>query len=713
MSDDAGIFSQNELNFRDYIDIILRRWRVIVLVFVLVFTIAAIYSLTRPPVFSSNALFIIDPDIPDLGGYKQIMNGEQPYLRPIEFYQAIIYSSIFNEIVADSVEQDSALLLLLATHRLDSWYLADGHLSISRQSDMSDLHYLTVYAPDSTIAWRLAEIAAVVFKNRLVEIEREEFINAVEFIDKQKVIAYNNLQEAEKKLHDFQQGRNAIMENGDGDVLKQLREIQTRLVEVQTQKQLTRANMEGLQRRLDQSYGSKNWESAEESPQVKKLRAELDFLEQQKVKETRDNHTLITDIKAKRDELIDAILNNENERPAGTTIDARAMRELQYNLIQDELALNVLENQEQYYQQQIEELKKQNPHMLESTLMLAQLERMRDVYVSLYTFLTERGEEARITAATSTGGIRIIDAPQMNGQPLGRRKHRILLMGLALGLALSIGLAIFLEMIDKSIKHGEQISRYLNLPYLGSVVRFKQSLHHTNNGKQKDSWYQQNLINGNGHHDPRSDQYHIIRTHLQFAGIDEKLSNIIITSALPDEGKTLTTANLALAFAENSRVLIIDADIRRSMQHNIFKMKRNPGLTNVLVDENSLKESIQQTLTKDLFLLSSGTAPLKPAQIFSSTKMVALLKQVNKEFDIVLIDSPPVNIVADTLMLAKYVKDTVLVARFGKSNMRDLKKAADNLKHAHARIHGFIFNDVQQSAVYRQYNDYYATMINS
>jgi len=201
--------------------------------------------------------------------------------------------------------------------------------------------------------------------------------------------------------------------------------------------------------------------------------------------------------------------------------------------------------------------------------------------------------------------------------------------------------------------------------------------------------------------------YKTIRTNLMFALPKHGCKKIILTSASPKEGKTCSAINLALTLAlMNTRVLLIDCDLRRASIHRIMKLKGIPGLSEMLGGMEQLSDIIQSTMSPTLKVICAGTLPPNPAELLGSDEMGELLAELEPDYDYILMDTPPVNVVADALTLSKISDGVIMIARGGETTHKELSKALSSLKFADARLLGIIMNDMENggSFGYKRYH---------
>lgn len=207
---------------------------------------------------------------------------------------------------------------------------------------------------------------------------------------------------------------------------------------------------------------------------------------------------------------------------------------------------------------------------------------------------------------------------------------------------------------------------------------------------------------------PISEQYRTIRTNIQYASVDEELKTMLVTSSGPGEGKSMTTANLAVVYAQQGkRVLLIDADLRKPTVHYTFRLDNLRGLSNILVGENTLEESISDSNIENLDIISCGPIPPNPAELLASRKMQQFIREASALYDLIIFDTPPVLAVTDAQILANFVDGSVLVVRSGRTETEAALKAKEALMPAKAKLLGTVLNDREKKA--SNYYYYYGT----
>lgn len=205
---------------------------------------------------------------------------------------------------------------------------------------------------------------------------------------------------------------------------------------------------------------------------------------------------------------------------------------------------------------------------------------------------------------------------------------------------------------------------------------------------------------------PISEQYRTIRTNIQYSAIDENIKTLLVTSSGPAEGKSTTAANLAVVFAQQGKkVLLVDADLRKPTVHYTFGTANTFGLTTVLTKQTTLEKAIVKSDENNLFILTSGPIPPNPAELLSSQSMEQLLTQVAEQFDMVILDTPPLLAVADPQILSNQCDGTILVVFSGKTETEQVLKSKELLQAAKSKLLGVVLNNkqIQKSNYYYYY----------
>jgi len=335
--------------------------------------------------------------------------------------------------------------------------------------------------------------------------------------------------------------------------------------------------------------------------------------------------------------------------------------------------------------------------------------------------LSSRLEELTIMAELQTGGFKITQPAVAPRAPFTPQPVRNLVLALAVGLVLGVGLAFLVEYLDRRIKDETGLEREFGLPVLATIPMV--------GGK----WDPRRRQPGQatryiGFSDPRSpllEPFRTLRSSLQYFGVDEQLQTILVTSGLPREGKSVTAANLGISLAlSGKRVIVAESDLRRPMLHEYFGLTNEVGLSNVVAGNYSLAEAMQLVpvddytppsgrrtqpaengllLQKNLYCLTSGPLPPNPAELLASGKMLELVEKMLAAADFVILDTPPVLLVADALILAKYVDGVLVSARMGATTKDEAREVRSVLERAGARPIGVVAQGAKRSGSYYRY----------
>jgi capsular exopolysaccharide synthesis family protein len=336
----------------------------------------------------------------------------------------------------------------------------------------------------------------------------------------------------------------------------------------------------------------------------------------------------------------------------------------------------------------------------------------------LYDSLFKRLQEVELSGGKSLwSDAKVIEPAAYPAQPSSPNKKRNYMMGLIIGTFIGIGLTFLLEYLDSSLRTLDDVRSYLKLFPLGMVpfveievdpdqppVTFENQDHHGHPTRAFWNTSDETL--------PLyiSEAYRIIRTSLSFGSTND-LKLIQITSAVKGEGKTTTACNLGISFAHTgSKTLLIDGDMRKPSLHHILGIgPSDEGLSTVLANRDLWKQAVRQTKIPNLFCLPAGVIPPNPSELLTSRAMKDLLNELKEEFDIILIDSPPVISVADSPIIATYVDGTILVSRASFIPRHVCLRAKNSLETVNGRMIGGILNAVsnRHQSYYYGYYGYY------
>jgi capsular exopolysaccharide synthesis family protein len=335
---------------------------------------------------------------------------------------------------------------------------------------------------------------------------------------------------------------------------------------------------------------------------------------------------------------------------------------------------------------------------------LSQLEVGASAAEEVYRSLQGQKYQIAIAEAMTVSPLQFVEPAVRPERPVFPKLVPNLVVGFGLGVLFGLGLVAAFEYVDDSIKSSEELRDFWDLPLLGLIPKFRLT------GEQT------GLISERSPTDPVVESYRTLRSAIEFSTLDNKAKMLLVTSSLPEEGKSTLSSNLAISSAaDGRRVLVVDCDLRRPRQHRFWPgMSNDVGLTSVLLGQLEAKDAIKKTTVEGFDLLTSGPVPPNPGRLVESLKLRQLLLELSKSYDLVIIDTPPLLVVNDAMIISRLVDHTLLVVEAGGTTKRVLSEVREQLRSGGMEPLGLIFNKVGFNAGYgytyyarRAYQTYY------
>ncbi|MCL6641037.1 MAG: polysaccharide biosynthesis tyrosine autokinase, partial [Candidatus Rokubacteria bacterium] len=420
--------------------------------------------------------------------------------------------------------------------------------------------------------------------------------------------------------------------------------------------------------------------------------------------------------------------------PRLQAIDDR-LREVRAEMRREVAAqIALLRSREEILNRQMGELLQKNRELPAIELGLARLQRDAKLNDDLLTLLKTRHQEALIKEAESIEEVTIVRPATEPTAPVGGETLNTVLVGALLGLMLGLVLAFVQETLDTSIGTIEDVESYLQIPVLGIVphIDTREATGRLIERRPSLADMDPEALQSHAllitHFDPKSpvaEAYRTLRTNVQFMRLERQGKVLVFTSPTLQEGKTTTIVNLAITMAQNGqRTLLVGANLRRPSIHRFFGIDREPGLSDILVGNARWRECIRTVADilmgrfemedimaapglDNLHIIEAGPIPANPSELLSTPAMAQFLREAREEYDIVLIDTPPVLPVTDSAIVAAQADGVVLVYQAGKVGRLVLKRAKAHLESARARVWGVVLNDVQTEIAGFAYTHYY------
>lgn len=315
--------------------------------------------------------------------------------------------------------------------------------------------------------------------------------------------------------------------------------------------------------------------------------------------------------------------------------------------------------------------------------------------------LEDRRETIRTQETVEAGlqPLKVVEPARDPGKPVRPNRLLLLLVGAGVGLLSGLTLAVLLDWLDDSVTEPADVERFLHAPVLGTIVKVKPG----QEGAQEIDRIATLLPRS-----PVSEAFRAIRTSVEFLGTEADGGRVLlISSCSPREGKTTVASNLAAVLAQDGkRTLLVDADMRRPRVHQVFGLENVVGLSNVIAGKARLEDAVVGTSQENLWVLPSGATPPNPAELLGRKSTAALLDRLAREFDRVVIDTPPVGVVTDAAVLGPRVDEVLLVVAAGKTKRRAAEHGESLLRTAGARPTGVVMNQVERNSRFL-YGGYY------
>jgi capsular exopolysaccharide synthesis family protein len=700
--------------FKDYVAIVVRRRWIIIAALLSVSLSTMFFVMRIPDIYDSFSTVVIEQQNVVL---NQAMNvGAEG--RSIDFYQGILNSRTFLEMVYDSLGIDA---FKEAQPKIDrDGALAYIQKSISlRNTEYASFMRFNVQASTKELAFALASAGTDIFRKRCREVETEESRRASVELDNQLKTIRDKLEQAEHDYQSYRELRGNISE-GTTPELKTLTEAYgTNMAQLG----LKEADLNAERRQLAKLEETITPSENERSPEFLKLRSRLRELEQEKLRLENLGIRLAgpSTVDREIDDLERQLLQYRQpaKSASSTGVDARTVKqwqELRKSVLNKEGELDLFKRRLESYKKAIASYKHSNPDILTQSLELQRLQRSREVYENVYNVLLQKSEEERVRNTSNIAGIKIVDMARLPTHPIPKNQTRYYALGIILGLLLGLGLAFLLEFNDSTIKSNEDVEKYLALPILGTIPHIvhnkKEGIEirrRSSKSKKQTSvvQYPKHLLSFSGDDSVITESYRSLRTNLSFVSPDRPLQTALLTSAGPGEGKSLTISNLAMAYAQmGKKTLLVDTDLRRPVLHHLFEMKREPGFCDLFTENPDYEAAIRPSGRENLSIITAGIFTPNPAELIASQKMVQHIEYFKKRFDIIFFDTPPVFAVTDATLLGTKVDGVLLVIKAHHTDKEIAMRAVASIQNIGVKVWGVVLNDINLTHRYSSYGYY-------
>ena len=709
----------------DYLHVLLsRKWTVLAVLFTVVIG-TLIYSLRQTPVYRATTSIQIDREDPNILTFKGVYEIESTTDDSLQTQFKILESrALARSVIEDLGLQKTGSIKPqqpgIFAQYMEMFKGSDGKAKPGQPEPDSVRPYIESYlnsltvtpvrqarlvnvsfdSEDPDLAARIINSHARHFAERNLQFKWDATQQASEFLREQLTGLKANLEKAEDQLQAYSRANEILFTvDGRNTAEQKLEQLEAQFTKAQSdrfdkesyQRVVEGGNPDTLPQLMNNAFianlssrlaelQQQDSESAvmysEEYPRRQRIRGQIEQIK----KSIEDEKTRIV-------------------RTVSSEFKAAAERE--------RLALAALVGQRRL-------VNKTNQEIIQYSILKREVETSRLIYDGL----TTRLKEAQVSAGLRASNIRIVDRAETPMAPISPRKTLNMIAGLFAGLFLGVGLAFVQEQLDNSIKLPEEATKFLKVPALGLIPRLGAntglySYYSSNKPQKPDEQAKVELITHSAPSSAVAEAYRSMRTSLMLSFADRAPRSIVVTSAVPSEGKTVTAVNTAISLTQmGSRVVLVDADMRKPRVHTIFDLQPQQGLSSFLTGTASLKDVIHETEVPNLFLLPCGIIPPNPGELILSTRFRQLMGVLEQYFDFVVLDSPPLTNVSDAQILASSSDAVILVIKSGATSRHLVKRAVARLRESRTRIAGIVLNDMNlgsRNSYYSYYSSRYGT----
>jgi capsular exopolysaccharide synthesis family protein len=630
---------------------------------------------------------------------------------PEEFYITILESRDYFTAVFKRIHE---IMPYLDTDSL----IAAGGIGYKTKENTTQFLYIIGASQNPEFATILTEQAMIAFQEKNVEIRRSDAQNVLDFIEVQLDELSAKLIANEAHMRDFLAERGLTYSDVSKGLDNELTALQRSLSEAEGKRDMAKLQIDTYTRQIDERLntflGSKQTDETlnNNRTRLKMINAELSDSVSGGI-DTIKFRQLNQERKKILSELITAGSSNGNDNNLTLSLNSYESR-LEGVMVEYETALVQIA----FFENAVQRFKREHPNLSQDILDYFTISRSKQVLQATIDLLVSQRETTRIKVASESGGVKIIDHAG-RATLISQQRSRKILTFFLIALAIGIALAYAVDLIDNTIQSENDIINKFSLPVFGSVPvldsrRFllEAEKRAREGGVSVSSEpIDITLLSNHPESSPIAEAYRSIRTALQFAAKERDQKVFVISSSVAAEGKSITTFNIGVSFAQSGmRVLLVDADLRRPTQHKKARIRRSPGLSDHLLEQATFDESVVRNVIPNLDIMPAGQRIKNPADLLQSKRMALLMEQFAEMYDLVLFDTPPITPCMDSRHLASMTKGIILVARAEVTKKNLFAHAIDLCNRVNIDVEGVVVNHVQfrygygYYYVYQRYN---------
>ncbi len=572
-----------------------------------------------------------------------------------------------------------------------------------------DIIEITAMSPSPFEALLIANVYAQQYKNLNLDQNRNQLTLVTNFLDEQRKSKYDELNAAEETLRDFQEKGGLIaLDERASTLISVLAQFESQKSATQVDLMASNKVLENLRKELQaQNPRMADYLTSLTSQKyITAIQEEIAKLEvnKQVVLSRKDGLTLNSPVILEYDRKINDLrkeLDKELEvLKAGIFASSpEEVKGLTQKIIAEEVRNQSLQTSIKELDKIVQGYEARFMKLPKNAIELAKLKRNSEALEKLYLLVEQRYQEAIINEQSQPGNVLIIDEARIPLRPSKPNRTLIVIIGLLLGAGLAVGYVFVKNYFDDTIKTPDDIeNRKINV--LAWVPHFESNLA----GDESVQFIVDKLPDS-----IPSEAFRALRTRIQFSRVNtETLKTLLITSSAPQEGKTTIAVNLAGSFAHSKKkVLLIDCDLRKPSVHKLFGASRTPGLIDFLTGNAKFNEVLTSSSISNLSFITSGTIPPNPAEMLDSQEMRNLLKKLRDDYDLIILDSPPIIAVTDSEILTSMVDGTLLVVSSENTEIEMMERSVELIRRENTQFLGTVLNNFSYKSGYGSYYKYY------
>jgi polysaccharide biosynthesis transport protein len=688
--------SESQPDFLRYWLILKRRWIPAALVFSSTLGVTIAYVLLKTPIYQVQGQLIYEQDkTSSMLGFssaaKDLGLGGGDGDRKIESELRVILSQPVLQRTLDSLRSS------VSQNSLPTLIQFKNALTVKNAPNTNTVQ-ISYDAEDSALAASLVNQLMQVYQQNNVQTTRSTSVAARQFITAQIPEVRQNVFRADVALRQFKERyRLTNLEVATKGNAENLTRIAGQIDQAQTQLTGLESDYQDLQQKLKlNAQEALAVSSVSQSLGVQASLADVQGLER-KLEEARaqyqNDHPVVIDLAAKTENAQALLRKNVAESLQGQGVPATSrlqvgatQQELLNSLIKTGISRTGLGNQLSTLNQQRAAYLNQAKFLPALEQRLRELERELLAAEATYQALLKSLQEVRVSENQTIGNVRIIEPAQIPLVPIAPNKRAAITAGILAGVLLAIALVYWLETIDTRVKRVEEAQALFDCTLLGTIPLFPEVPDNTELSRLPVLRDPRSLI---------SESYRMLQANLKFLKSDERIQVIAITSSIPAEGKSTTCANLAAVLnVMGHNVLVLDLDLRRPSQHTIWELSNAAGISDFLAGQVVNVSDVTRTIQAGLDVITSGQLPPNPLGLIDSQRMADILQTWSKHYDYVLIDTPPISVAADAVVLGKLTDGLMITARPNVLDKNAGRVAKDYLSQAGINVLGLVVNGV-------------------